>query len=120
MARPGRGDGDHWTARTPVRAPVCVSDGAEPATTAWAVRWSELPDEQRGENEGYCGQQLHQDVERRAGGVLEGVADGVADDGRGVGIRTLAEQLAVVVLEVARLDVLLGVVPRAAAVVQHR
>ena len=33
--------------------------------------------------------------------------------------RALAEHVAVVVLQLARLDVLLGVVPRAAAVVQH-
>ena len=79
---------------------------------------SSLPDEQRGEDQGDRRQQLHEDVERRAGGVLERVADRVADDGRGVGVRALAEHVAVVVLEVARLDVLLRVVPRAAAVVE--
>ena len=52
------------------------------------------------------------------GGVLERVADRVADDGRRVRVGALAEHVAVVVLEVARLDVLLGVVPGAAAVVQ--
>ncbi len=52
---------------------------------------SGLPDEQRGQHEGDRGEQLHEDVERRAGGVLERVADRVADDGRGVGVRALAE-----------------------------
>ena len=75
-------------------------------------------DEERGEDQRDRRQELHEDVERRAGGVLERIADRVADDGRGVGIRALAEDVAVVVLEVARLDVLLGVVPRAAAVVE--
>src|SRR6476620_7669762 len=67
-------------------------------------RVSALPDEQRGEDEGDRGQELQKDVERRAGRVLERVADGVADDGRRVGIRLLAEDVALVVLEVARLD----------------
>ena len=49
---------------------------------------------------------------------LNGIADRVADDRRGVGVGALAEHVAVVVLEVAGLDVLLGVVPRAAAVVE--
>ena len=53
------------------------------------------------------------------GGVLERIADRVADDGRGVGVGALAEDVALVVLEVAGLDVLLGVVPRTAAVVEH-
>mmetsp|Transcript_88980 Transcript_88980/g.154311 ORF Transcript_88980/g.154311 Transcript_88980/m.154311 type:complete len:488 (+) Transcript_88980:469-1932(+) len=60
--------------------------------------------------EGDDGHQLDQDVERRAGGVLEGVADGVARDGRLVHVRALpAERL-------LNLDVLLGVVPGPAGV----
>ena len=55
---------------------------------------------------------LDERVERRAGGVLEGVAHGVADDGRGVGIGSLASLVAV-------LDVLLGVVPRPTRVRQE-
>ena len=47
---------------------------------------------------------LDQGVEGRAGGVLERVADGVADDGGLVGLGSLAAFVAV-------LDVLLGVVP---------
>ena len=77
-----------------------------------------LPDEQGGQHQRDRGEQLDEDVERRAGGVLERIADRVADDGRRVGLRALAEDVAVLVLEVARLDVLLGVVPCAAAVVQ--
>ena len=54
---------------------------------------------------------LDERVERRAGGVLERVADGVADDGGLVGVRALAALVAV-------LDVLLGVVPRPTGVRQ--
>ena len=52
---------------------------------------------------------LDQRVDRRAGGVLERVADGVADDGRGVRLAALAAVGAV-------LDHLLRVVPGAAGV----
>ena len=55
---------------------------------------------------------LDQRVDGRAGGVLERVADGVADHGRLVGLRTLAALVAV-------LDVLLGVVPGTAGVVEE-
>ena len=51
---------------------------------------------------------LDERVDRRAGGVLVGIADGVAGDGRLVRVRALAAV-------VAFLDVLLGVVPGAAA-----
>ena len=54
---------------------------------------------------------LDERVERGAGGVLEGVADRVADDRRLVGLGALAAVVAV-------LDVLLGVVPRPARVRQ--
>src|SRR6478735_12531942 len=50
-----------------------------------------LADEERGEDQGDARQQLHEDVERRAGRVLERVTDRVADDCRGVGLRALAE-----------------------------
>ena len=108
-------------ARSPSRAPGgCVhrrSSGGRIAVPP-PGRAPGLPDEERGEDERDRREQLDEDVERRAGGVLERVADGVADDRRGVGLRALAEHVALVVLEVARLDVLLGVVPRAAAVVE--
>src|SRR5687767_9912035 len=104
-----------------------VSPCTTPMTSAW-IRTSmgepsahspfgapTLADEQRGEDEGDRGQQLDEDVERRPCGVLEGIAHRVADDGRRVGERLLAEDVAVLVLEVTSLDVLLGVVPRAAA-----
>ena len=54
---------------------------------------------------------LDQRVQGRSGGVLERVADGVADDGRLVGLGALAAVVAV-------LDVLLGVVPRPTGVGQ--
>src|SRR5262245_41731968 len=80
---------------------------------------AELSDKQRGEDERDRRQELDQHVERRTGRVLERVANGVADDRCRVGIGLLADDVAVGVLEVARLDVLLRVVPRAAAVVQN-
>src|SRR5687767_6831716 len=69
-------------------------------------------DEQRSEDEGDGGQQLDQDVERGAGGVLQGVAHGVAHDRGLVGGGALAAVS-------AGLDVLLGVVPGAPAVVHE-
>src|SRR5919106_6908839 len=60
------------------------------------------------DQEGHDVRHLDHRVDRRPGGVLVGVADGVAGDRRGVGLRTLAAVLAV-------LDQLLGVVPGAAA-----
>ena len=41
-------------------------------------------DEQPGEHQGDGGEQLHQHVQRRSGGVLERVTDGVSDDRGGV------------------------------------
>src|SRR4029079_15664723 len=83
-------------------------------------RWLFLANEQGSEDQRDRRKELHENVERRSGRVLERVTDRVADDGRGVGIGALAEDVAVVVLEVSRLDVLLGVVPRPAAVVEDR
>ena len=57
-------------------------------------------------------------MQARAGGVLERVADRVADDRGGVRRRALPEDVPGVILEPTRLDVLLRVVPRAAAVVE--
>ena len=62
-----------------------------------------------GEDQADDGHDLEQDVHGRAGGVLERVADGVADDGGLVGLGALAAVG-------AGFDVLLGVVPRAAGV----
>mmetsp|Transcript_25528 Transcript_25528/g.85568 ORF Transcript_25528/g.85568 Transcript_25528/m.85568 type:complete len:442 (-) Transcript_25528:1173-2498(-) len=63
--------------------------------------------------------ELHHDVDGGARGVLERVADGVADDGRLVQVRALALGLGLAVDHdghAALLDVLLSVVPRAARV----
>src|SRR5690606_21434629 len=62
-----------------------------------------------GEDQRHGVDDLDQRVDRGAGGVLVGVADGVADHAGGVRLRALAAVVAV-------LDVLLGVVPGAAAV----
>ena len=66
-------------------------------------------DDQRRKDDGDHREQLDQDVDRGAGGVLEGIADGVADNSRLMLIGALAAV-------VARLDILLGVIPRAAGV----
>ena len=58
-------------------------------------------------------------MQARSGGVFERISDGVADNGRGMRRRALAEHAALVVLQHARLDVLLRVVPRATAVVEN-
>ena len=51
--------------------------------------------------------QLDENVERRAGGVLEGIANGVAHDGRMVAGRVLAA-------EIAFFNKFLGIVPGSA------
>ena len=48
--------------------------------------------EERRKHERLDGHKLDQDVVGRAGGVLQRVADGVADDGRPVALRALAAQ----------------------------
>ena len=72
-------------------------------------------DEEVGEDEGEDGHELHDDVERGAGGILEGIADGVTDDGSLVELGALALDHAVYD-DGTLLDVLLGVVPRATGV----
>ncbi len=62
-----------------------------------------------GENDGNGGAELDKDVEGRAGGILEGVANGIADNGCLVLIRAFAAV-------VAALDILLCVIPCAAGV----
>ena len=66
-------------------------------------------DEPGQEDEADDRHELDQDVERRTGGVLEGIADRVADDRSLVGVAALAAH-------VATFDTLLGVVPGAARV----
>src|SRR5688500_5304632 len=60
-----------------------------------------LPDEQGGQDEGDRREELDEHVQRRACGVLERIADRVADHCCRVGIGALAEDLAIGVLEVA-------------------
>ena len=66
----------------------------------------------RTEDQRHNGGKLDQDVEGGAGGILEGITDGVTSDGVLVGGGALAELGA----EAAGLDVLLGVVPCATSV----
>mmetsp|Transcript_9173 Transcript_9173/g.22841 ORF Transcript_9173/g.22841 Transcript_9173/m.22841 type:complete len:837 (+) Transcript_9173:48-2558(+) len=86
-----------------------TSDGNVEDATAFVDRLKVV-----GEYEGEDGHELHENVERRARGVLEGVAHGVAHDGGLVVLGALA--LKVRVGRVPPLDVLLGVVPRTASV----
>ena len=65
--------------------------------------------DQAGEHDGNGGDQLDQDVQRGAGGVLEGVAHGVADNG---GLVVVAALAAVV----SFFDMFLGVVPGASRI----
>src|ERR1700728_2360026 len=70
-------------------------------------------EEEGGQDQGDGGQEFDEDVEGGAGGVLEGIAYGVAYYGCLVGVGFFAAVL-------AGFDPLLGVVPGAAAVVhQH-
>lgn len=62
-----------------------------------------------GGDNGHHAHQLDQDIQRGAGRILEGVAHRVADDGGLVAFRALAAHMAL-------LNVLLGVVPRAAGI----
>lgn len=86
----------------------------------WVLIWASLAeeggdiivDDQRREDDRNGGQKLDQDVDRRAGGIFERVAHGVADDGGLVVFTALAA-------EVAGLDVLFAVIPGAAGVRHH-
>ena len=57
-----------------------------------------------GHNDGDHRHQFDEDVQRRTGGILEGIADGVADDSGVVAGGVLAA-------EITLLDKLLGIVP---------
>src|SRR6266702_1282900 len=92
-----------------------------PPASPSAMHWSTVLrrnscvalDKQRRQHQRDRAQQLDEHMERRAGGVLERIADRVTHDGRLVGGAALPAVL-------TRLDVFLGIVPRPAAVVQHR
>src|SRR5438128_3298100 len=91
-----------------------------PPAAPSAMHWSNvlrsnsrLLDKQRRQDEGHRAEQLDQHVQRRAGGVLERITHRVAHDAGLVGGAALAAVR-------AGLDVLLGVVPGAAPVVEHR
>ena len=75
----------------------------------WSLAQQMEGHDETGENDGYGGTQLDEDVQGGAGGVLEGIAHGVAHDSGLVALGALAAV-------VAGLDVLLGVVPGAAGV----
>ncbi len=62
-----------------------------------------------GEDDGDHREEFNKDVDGGAGGILKGVANGIADDGGFVGFRVFAA-------EVAGFNVFFGVVPDAAGV----
>src|SRR5690606_28137083 len=68
-----------------------------------------VADDDAGEDDRHNADELDENIQRRAGRVLEGIARLVADDGSLVMLRTLAAQF-------TGFDILLGVVPRAAGV----
>ena len=59
---------------------------------------------QAGEHDGHCRTQLNQNVQRRAGGVLERIANGITNDGSFMAVRTFT-------IMVARFDILFRVIP---------
>ena len=61
-------------------------DGLEDRIHLEAGRLAGLANEERGEHERDRGKELHEDVERRTGGVLEWIADRVAHDRCGMGL----------------------------------
>ena len=65
--------------------------------------------EKRSDHQGDHRHQLDQDVQARSGSILEGIADGIADHGRFVGLGAFATV-------VARFDIFFGVVPRTTGV----
>ena len=85
----------------------CTSDGRSHGWERLSHHDS-LFHQQRNDQQCHDVDDLDQRVDGRTGGVLVGIADGVAGDRRLVGLGTLAAEVAV-------LDVLLGVVPGAAA-----
>ena len=66
-------------------------------------------DEHGSEDDRHDGHKLDEDVDRGTGGVLERVADGIADDGGLMRVRAFAAVR-------AALDILLCVIPRAAGI----
>src|SRR5881397_4431984 len=97
----------------PETAPSFSSEARKGAIAynAWPRETSVSRNEQRRNHQGDRREQFHQDVQRRSGGILERVADRVADDGRFVRRTSFAA-------EIAGLDEFLRVVPGAAARVQ--
>jgi len=71
--------------------------------------------EEVSEDQGKDGHELHDDVKSGTGGILEGVTDGITDNSSLVDFRALAFDDAVN-LDLALLDVLLGVIPSATSV----
>src|SRR5690348_546117 len=105
----------HIQPATPVGRDHTWYQNKGPSRACGSALWNSngwlLADEERREHEGDRAEELHQHVERRTGGVLEGVADGVADDGGGVGVGAFADDVAALIGHAAGLDEFLCVVP---------
>src|SRR2546427_11025408 len=97
----------------PEKAPSFSSDARKGAIAynAWPRETGGSRNEQRRNHQGDRREQFHQYVQRGSGGILERVADRVADDGGLVRRTSFAA-------EIAGLDEFLRVVPCAAARVQ--
>src|SRR5690606_35458929 len=111
VVAPPRPDAPPVTTTTlPLNSMACLLWGFDCLSRAGPCRaWPGSAALQQGDDEqGDDVDDLDQRVDRGAGGILVGIADGIAGDRRLVGFRALAAMVAV-------LDVLLGVVPGAAA-----
>src|SRR2546422_7552365 len=100
--------------RSPAPSARFSAYGLSPSTSNSAIglRRNSCLDKQRRQDERHRAQQLDEHVQGRARGGFERIAHRVAHDARLVRRAALAPAL-------PRLDEFLGVVPRAAAVVQH-
>src|SRR2546426_10770241 len=100
--------------RSPAPSARFSAYGLSPSTNSSAIglRAKSCLDKQGRQHERHRTQQFDEHVQRRPRGVFEGIADRVAYHGRLVGRAAFAAVL-------AGLDELLGVVPRAAAVVEQ-
>src|SRR5690348_10067684 len=105
-----------WRLSSRQATPWCgqLTYGERPARKRHCSPTSRLPssqslrvqrDEEWRQHQRDRAQQLDDHMQRRSRCVLEGIADGVADDAGLVRERALAERIAIVVLEEARLDV---------------
>src|SRR3989442_12567315 len=93
--------------------PITEPNGG-PGGTSWSLN------EQRREYQRDRREQLHEHVQARSGGVLEGIPPGVAHDRGGMRRLPPPDYPPLVIVQLAEFDQLLGVIPSPATVLQHR